>query len=29
MIIEGVVVGIVRRVDGSVRNIGRSERRAS
>jgi repressor LexA len=29
MIIEGVVVGIVRRVDGSARNIGRSERRAS
>jgi repressor LexA len=29
MIIEGVVVGIVRRLDGSVRNMGRSERRAS
>jgi repressor LexA len=29
MIIEGIVVGIVRRVDGSVRNIARSERRTS
>jgi len=29
MIIEGVVVGIVRRVDGSVRNLARSERRTS
>lgn len=27
MIIEGVVVGVVRRVDGSVRSIARSERR--